>query len=187
MLSKDFADDSTVMHRKRKLWAKEGEGVGGKIDMHLTVVKEFKLGPYRFRNVPTYIFDDVYNVTSYPYLGGIIGNDLLRRFNTILNYNKRDIHLVPNSHYKDPFDYSYCGLDLYLIDGVIEIGDVAKGSPAETAGLKEQDIVVAINNDFTQNLNKYKIALQAPNEKVKMVISRNGELKIFEFKVKNIL
>jgi len=187
MLSKDFAEDSSVMNKKRKLYAKEGEGVGGKIDMHLTVVKEFKLGPYKFRNVPTYIFDDEYNVTSYPYLGGIIGNDLLRRFNTILNYAKRDIHLTPNTHYKDPFDYSYCGLELYLIDGVIEIGDVAKGSPAETCGLKEKDIVIAINGDFSQNLNKYKIALQAPNEKVKMIIRREGELKQFEFKVKNIL
>ena len=43
MLSKDFVEDSTVLQKKRKLWAKEGEGVGGKIDMHLTVVKELKL------------------------------------------------------------------------------------------------------------------------------------------------
>ncbi len=187
MLSKDFAEDSVVLHKKRKLYAKEGEGVGGSIDMHLSVVKEFKLGPYRFRNVPTYIFDDEYNVTSYPYLGGIIGNDLLRRFNTVINYEKRDIHLVPNSHYKDPFDYSYCGLELYYLNGLIEIGDVAKGSPAESAGLLEQDIVVAINNNFSQNLNVYKTLLQAPNEKIKMVIRRDGELKVVEFKVKNIL
>ena len=53
------------------MYAKEAEGVGGKIDMHLTVIKEIKLGPYRFRNVPIYIFDDTYNVTSYPYLGGL--------------------------------------------------------------------------------------------------------------------
>lgn len=187
MLSKDFAEDSTVLHKKRKLWAKEGEGVGGKIDMHLTVVKEFKLGPYKFRNVPTYVFDDVYNVTSYPYLGGIIGNDLLRRFNVVLNYAKKDIHLVPNSHYKDAFDYSYCGLELYLIDGSIEIGDVAKGSPAEACGLKERDIIVAINNNFSQNMNQYKILLQAPGEKIKMLVRRGEELKMFEFRVKNIL
>lgn len=187
MLSKDFAEDSAILHKKRKLFAKEGEGVGGKIDMHLSVVKEFKLGPYKFRNVPTYIFDDVYNVTSYPYLGGIIGNDLLRRFNAIINYAKRDIHLVPNSHFKDPFDYSYCGIELYLINGQIEIGDVAKGSPAEAAGLKEMDVVVAINNNFSQNLNQYKVALQAANERVKMVVRRDGELIMIDFKVKHIL
>jgi hypothetical protein len=187
MLSKDFAEDSAVLHKKRKLWAKEGEGVGGSIDMHLTVVKEFKLGPYRFRNVPTYIFEDVYNVTSYPYLGGLIGNDLLRRFNTIINYEKRDIYLIPNSHYRDQFDYSYSGIELYFIGGQIEIGDVAKGSPAEQAGLKERDVVVAINNNFTQSLNQYKIALQSANEKIKIIIRRDGELKQIEFKVKNIL
>jgi hypothetical protein len=187
MLSKDFTEDSAVLHSKRKLWAKEGEGVGGKIDMHLTVVKEFKLGPYRFRNVPTYIFDDVYNVTSYPYLGGLIGNDILRRFNSIINYEKRDIYLIPNSHFREPFDYSYSGIELYFIDGQVEIGDVAKDSPAENAGLMEGDVVMAINNNFSQNLNQYKLALQNANEKIRIIVRRNGELKQIEFKVKNIL
>jgi Aspartyl protease/PDZ domain len=187
MLSKDFAEDSTILSKKRKLWSKEGEGVGGKIDMFLTVVKELKLGPYRFRNIPTYVFDDVYNVTSYPYLGGLIGNDILRRFNTIINYEKRDIFLVPNSHYRDPFDYSYSGVELYFINGLVEIGDVAKGSPAEQSGLMEGDIVIAINNNFSQNLNQYKVALQATSEKVKIIVRRNEELKQFEFRVKSIL
>jgi hypothetical protein len=187
MLSKEFTEDSVILNKKRKLWAKEGEGVGGKIDMHLTVVREFKLGPYRFRNVPTYIFDDLYNVTSYPYLGGIIGNDILRRFNTILNYDKRDIYLVPNSHYREPFDYSYSGIELYFLDGQVEIGDVAKGSPAEQSGLQERDVVIAINKNFSQNLNQYKIALQAPGEKIKIIVRRNGVLMEFTFKVKNIL
>lgn len=187
MLSKDFAEDSSILSKKRKLWAKEGEGVGGKIDMHLTVVKELKLGPYRFRNVPTYVFDDVYNVTSYPYLGGLIGNDILRRFNTILNYDKRDIYLIPNSHYRDPFDYSYSGIELYYVNGQIEVGDVANGSPAEAAGLKEGDIVVAINNNFSQSLNQYKIALQSASEKVRVIVRRNKDLMQFDFRVKNIL
>ncbi|MDP4262517.1 MAG: aspartyl protease family protein [Bacteroidota bacterium] len=187
MLSKDFAEDSAILLKRRKLWAKEGEGVGGKIDMHLTVIKELKFGPYRFRNVPTYIFEDTYNVTSYPYLAGLIGNDILRRFNAIINYQKRDIHLTPNSHYREPFDYSYSGIELYFVDGLVEIGDVAKGSPAEMAGLKEGDIVIAINNNFSQNLNQYKIALQAPNERLKIIVRRDGELKQFEFKVKDIL
>ena len=187
LLSKDFIADSSFLDKKKKRWIKEGEGLGGKIDMELTVIKEVKLGPYRFRNVPVYIFDDVNNVTSYPYMGGLIGNDILRRFNVILNYAKSDIYLTPNKHYTDAFDYSYAGIELYLIEGLIIVGDVAKGSPAESSGIKEGDQVLAINKNFSQNLNQYKIALQSPNERIKIIIRRQGEIKEIEFKIRSIL
>ena len=187
MLSKDFVDDSMVLHKKRKLFYKEAEGLGGKIDMQMTVIKEVKLGPYRFRNVPIYIFKDEYNVTSYPFLGGIIGNDILRRFNCILNYDKRDFYLTPNSHFLEAFDYSYSGIELYFIDGEITVGDVAQGSPAAASGLQEGDVVVAINKVFNQNLTQLKAALQNTNDKIKIIVKRNGELKVFEFKVRSIL
>ena len=186
MISQDFIDDSILLKKKRKLWDKDGEGIGGKISMKLTVIREFKLGPYKFRNVPTYIFNDEYNVTSYPYLGGLIGNDILRRFNVIFNYPKRDIHLIPNSHYRDPFDYSYTGIELYYINGKIELGSVAKGSPAEKAGLREGDVLIAVNNDFTQNFQRYKSALLTANAKVKLIIQRDDELIQTEMKVKSI-
>lgn len=187
MLSSDFVEDSATIHRKRILLPKEGEGVGGSIDMKVTVVRELKVGPYRFRNVPTYIFDDDYNVTSYPYLAGIIGNDIFRRFNSIINYAKRDIYLVPNSHFRDPFDYSYAGVELYYEKGKTVLGDVAANSPAEKAGLKEGDEVVGINNNYSQNFDQYKALLQSTLGRIKMIIRRNDELMQFEFKVKSII
>lgn len=187
MLSTDFLKDSAFLKKKRILFAKEAEGLGGKIDMHMTVIREVRIGPYRFRNVPIYIFDDTFNVTSYPYLGGLIGNDLLRRFNVILNYDKRDIYLTPNSHYDEPFDYSYSGLELYFENGKIIIGDVAKKSPAELAGLKEGDVVIGINKNFSQDLQQYKGIIQNTGEKLKFIVQRNGEVLIIELRVKSIL
>jgi hypothetical protein len=187
LLSKEFAEDSNFLSKKRKRFIKEGEGLGGKIDMELMVMKEVRIGPYRFKNVPTFIFDDENNVTSYPYMGGLIGNDILRRFNVILNYAKGDIFIIPNRHFNETFDYSYSGIELYLINGMIIIGDVAKGSPGEEVGLREGDEVIAVNKNFSQNLNQYKIALQAPGEKVKIVFRREGKLMEVEFKIKSIL
>lgn len=186
LLTRDFVTDSPFIDKKKKTWTKEGEGLGGKIDMELMVIREVKVGPYRFRNVPVFIFDDQTNVTSYPYMGGLIGNDILRRFNVILNYAKNDIYITPNSHYNDAFDYSYSGVELYLINGRILIGDVAKGSPAEAAGLQEGDEVIGINKNFTLSLNQYKVALQTPNEKVKIIFRRNGVINDVEFKIKSI-
>jgi hypothetical protein len=186
MLTTDFIKDSALLQRKRKFYTKQAEGLGGKIDMQMTVIKEVKLGPYRFRNVPIYVFDDENNITSYPYLGGLIGNDLLRRFNIILNYDRRDFYLVPNKHYAEPFDYSYSGIELYAINGEVVIGDVAKGSPAEAAGILEGDVVVAIDKNFNQNLGQMKIALQQEGKLIRMIIRRGVELLQKEFKIKSM-
>jgi hypothetical protein len=187
MLSTDFLKDSSLLDKKRKLFAKEAEGLGGKVDMAMTVIKEVKLGPYKFRNVPVYVFNDTFNITSYPFLAGLLGNDILRRFNVILNYDRRDIHLLPNTHFNEPFDYSYTGIELYYIDGKIIIGDVAKGSPAEEAGIKEEDVIVAVNKNFSQNLQQYKAAIQSTGDRLILIVQRDGQLIQFNLKVKSIL
>jgi hypothetical protein len=187
MFSTGFIRDSAFLKKGRKLFAKEAEGLGGKIDMSITTIKEVRLGPWRFRNVPVYVFEDEYNVTSYPSLCGLIGSDLLRRFNAILNYERGEIYLVPNHHFDDPFDYGYCGLELYLVNGEILVGDVARNSPAEKAGFLEGDVVIAVNKNFTQNLSIYKAMLQQPHERAELVIRRGAEILKLNFTVKSIL
>lgn len=187
MLNKDFIEDSNFLNKKRVLYAKEAEGVGGKVDMHLTVIKELRMGPYRFRNIPVFVFNDTFNLTSYPYLSGIIGNDILRRFNLILNYSKREFYFMANTHYLESFDYAYSGIELYDIDGQIILGDVATGSPAAAAGLKEGDELIGINNLIGQNIQQFKTALQVAGEKIRMIIRRDGQLMEFNFKIKSIL
>jgi hypothetical protein len=187
LLSKDFVDDSNFVSKRRKWYATQAEGLGGKAPMKQGVVKMMKLGPYKFRNVPTYVFEDDFNVTSYPYLGGLIGNDLLRRFNIIINYDRRDLYLMPNSHLREPFDYSYTGLGMYVIDGEIRVIDVMTGSPAETAGFKPGDVVMAIENNFTNNIQTYKTLLQTPGGKLKILVLREDGPVLLTLKVKSIL
>lgn len=187
LLSERFAKDSNIMHAGKRFVSTQAEGLGGKKSMLLTTVKEVKLGPYRFKKVPTYILDDDYNITSYPQLGGLVGNDLLRRFNLVINYRERVIHLTPNTHFAEPFDYSYTGLGMYVVDGVIVIEDVIAGSPAEKAGFIPGDVVVSIEANLTRNIQAYKAMLQVPGAKLKFVISRDGELMELTLKVANIL
>jgi predicted metalloprotease with PDZ domain len=117
----------------------------------------------------------------------LIGNDILRRFNTIFNYEKEEFYLVPNTHYADAFDYAYTGVELYFIDGDIIAGDVAENSPAEESGLREGDVIVGINKNFTQNLTAMKQALQVTNEKIKIVVRREGVLIELEFKARSLM
>lgn len=187
VLSQDFEADSSVIRKKRKRFPIEAHGVGGKLNMEMTLVKDFRLGPYRFRNVPTMIFDDEFNVTSYPYLGGLIGNQLLKRFNLTINYQQREIHLKPNSLYREPFEYSYSGMELYYMNGSIVVGSIVKGSPADVAGLQEGDIVIAIDNNASQNFAQYKKALTSARKRVRLIIRRDEELMEVQVKLMSLL
>ena len=176
LMNEKFAKDSAILRTKRKPLITQAEGIAGKLQMRLTVVREVKLGSYRFYRVPTYLYDDIYNVTQYPFCGGLIGNDLLRRFNLIFNYRQREVHLLPNSHFNDSFDYSYTGLSMYYIDGNIIVLDVIKGSPADKAGFKVDDIVIGVDTNLSGNLQAYKTAMQNVGAKIKVLIKRNDKL-----------
>ncbi|HEX3766964.1 MAG TPA: aspartyl protease family protein [Puia sp.] len=188
LLNSDFIGDSSVLNHEKKPLPIQAQGMGGKVMMHVTTIKEFRLGPYRFKNLPAHIFEDVYHITSYPYIAGLIGNDVLRRFNIILNYDRQIFYLTPNSHFNDPFDYSYTGLDLYRVEGEIRVGDVMIDSPADKAGFKTDDVVISVNENMSNNLQLYKSMLQNTGGKVRVVVYRsykgNTELTI---KVKSIL
>jgi C-terminal processing protease CtpA/Prc len=96
------------------------------------------------------------------------------------------IYLMPNSHYRDPFDYSYTGLGIYWIDGEIRVGDVMKDSPAEKAGLKEDDVIIAVGSNFSNNIQTYKNLLQTTGEKVKIIVKRGSALEQLFLQVKSI-
>ena len=186
LMSERFAEDSSILLSRRKPIVTQAQGMGGKLQMRLTVVKEVKVGPYRFRHVPTYLYQDDFNVTSYPFTGGLIGNDLLRRFNMTLNYPQREIHLSPNSHFNEPFDYAYTGLGIYFIDGKIIVDDVIEGSPATKAGFKPGDEIFAVNTNFSHNIMAYKNILQSPNETIKVIVNRGHRVVMLYLKTINI-
>lgn len=187
LMSDQFAKDSSVFSDKKKLYPTLAQGLGGKANMNITTVKELKIGPYRFRNVPAYLFNDPYNATSYPQVSGLIGNDLMRRFTVILNYGKREIFIKPNTFFRDSFDYSYTGLGIYLVDKKITVLDIMKNSPAEKAGLMIGDVIVGVNKDFTNNIQAYKTALQSAKNTQTLLVSReNAGIFKVALKVKSI-
>jgi hypothetical protein len=52
LLSEKFAKDSGILLKKRRPVITQAEGMGGKLQMRLTIIKEVKIGPYKFKTVP---------------------------------------------------------------------------------------------------------------------------------------
>ena len=188
LITSQFEKDSLLLKKNRKPVYIQVQGLGGKKQMRLTIINNLQIGPYKFRRVPTNILDDEFNVISYPSVGGLIGNDILRRFNIILNYPQRQIHLLPNSHFKDNFDYSYTGMSMYYIEkeGKIYVDEIIKGSPADKAGIKKDDVVVGINYNFSNDINIYKNLLSDVGSNVMIIILRGETSHIISMRVGRI-
>lgn len=189
LLSNEFVKDSSLLSSRKKLQKvipTEGQGLIGKMDMSITVINNMKIGKYKFDDVPIYLFNDITDIMEYPQLGGLIGIDLLRRFNIFLNYPAGEIYIIPNSHYQDPFDYSYTGLVIYFVDGRVEVTDVMKDSPAEKAGFEPGDLLVSVANNFSNDIQQYRDLLKVSGTKVSVIIRRDNTLMQMKLPIKSI-
>lgn len=186
LLSKNFAEDSSIIKKSRRPVVTSVDGMLGSAEMKLTVIKSLSLGPYTFRNVPTYIYDDANNVTNYPFTGGLIGSEIFRRFNVTLNYAEKEIHLEPNSHFYDPFDYSYVGMTIYLLDDKIIAREIIPGSPAARAGFRNDDEILSVDKDFSFSVQSYRRTMQVANKSMRVIIKRNGDLVNIELRTGSI-
>ncbi|BAV09616.1 hypothetical protein FLA_5667 [Filimonas lacunae] len=187
LFSESLIHDSAFLSKKRKRYPTQAEGLGGKKSMDMTVIKEVKVGPFKFRKVPVYIFDDDYNVTAYPTLGGLLGNDIMRRFNVVFNYADQLVCIKPNTHYREEFDYSYTGLGIYVVDRYIKVVDIIKGSPGDRAGFKPDDIIISIDNNFSNDIQAFKTQLQHARTTLRIVVLRNGNPVMLKLHIKSIL
>jgi C-terminal processing protease CtpA/Prc len=67
------------------------------------------------------------------------------------------------------------------------VEDIMKDSPAEKAGFKVDDVIVAVNNNFSKNIQLYKNLFQNTGEKLKIIVKRNGRLVQLTLRIKSIL
>lgn len=83
-----------------------GVGVGGAIPAKMATLREIKLGSsLKIENVLTRMPTTKGGYFARSTLGGGVGNEILRRFNLILDYSRNEISLLKNSHFEDEFKF----------------------------------------------------------------------------------
>jgi Aspartyl protease len=175
LLTDNFVTDNKFLLKRRKQVVTQVQGLGGKKEMGLTVIKRVKIGPYKFKNVPTSIYTESGTTVFNEPVIGLIGNEILRRFNMVINYASGEINLKPNGNFNDHFDYAYTGLTLYTNGQKIYIDDIIPNSPAEKAGLQNGDVVLGIVPSFNADIQTYEKLLQKAKENIKILISRDNK------------
>jgi predicted aspartyl protease len=125
--------------------ATEGWGVGGPARAYLVRARSMKLGPVEVRGPITGLSIARKGAMSDAYYDGNVGSGALKRFIVTFDYQGRTMYLKPGSRLDpDTGRFDRTGMWLNLAEGGLLIMDVAKGSPAEMAGLASGDVVTGI-------------------------------------------
>jgi S1-C subfamily serine protease len=135
--------------------------------------------------VPTSVWDIIDLPSSAAESDGTIGFQFLSNFNIIIDYGRRRIWFEnwTGKVANDPVGEVGISGGYSAHSKQVLISRVSPGSPADQAGIKEDDVILSIDgNDLeTTNFRQLQKLLEGPaGSKVKIAISRNGTLMRFE-------
>jgi hypothetical protein len=137
------------------------DGVNGLVYEAITGrIKSVTFGKYTLKRPLVALSRDTDTVFAEGMLGVNLGGNVLRRFNVFIDYPRQRLILEPNGHFDEPFAADASGLVL-TTEGAnyktIVVHGVVTGSPADEGGMKDGDVITAIDGKSTDGYALYEI------------------------------
>jgi hypothetical protein len=199
VINNRIAKDSGVINSKT---AKQGFGMFGMAGQQ--VVKEFETGGAKVEKLPVMVMDHPTVGMISQALGpidGIIGYPFFARYRMTIDYQKKELTLVPNGHKpadflegmmakmmagpsKEPAVIAPAGVWGLVVDkpaddedAGVTVKDVLSGSAADAAGLKSGDRLLTIDGRWTDTVSDTFAAASVvrPGREVEVVVKRGGK------------
>lgn len=180
---------------KQFIRSKIGMGLGGFLQGFMGRIEEIDIGGSKLESVITNFQDLGVQVdTSFTNnRNGIIGNQILNRFEIIIDYIHSKIYFQPEKNYKRSFQYDKSGLVMAASGAnlnVFTVIDLIEDSPAAKADIRVGDEIKKINGIPTSiiHLSDLLKKLQGKTgKKIKLQILRNNTKISKEFLLKDII
>ena len=159
-----------------------GCGINGNIEGKVGRMRKMDIGPFHLQDVLVSYPDSLEVVINEAVQGhnGSLGSEFLRRFNMILDYPDKKIHIMANSAFHDEFHYDMSGLEIQVPvpdKHRYIIARIRKQSRAEMAGIRTGDEILTINGTPITQLNLdeiYKYLLRDDGKKIRLELLREG-------------
>lgn len=129
------------------VFATTGWGLGGELREHAGRGR-LQLGGFEFADAVMLLSQDSAGAMSSDAFSGVIGGEVLRRFDVVLAAPLGYLGLTPNAHITQPFEFDMSGLALRAEPPdyrAVRIAGVRPQSPAAEAGLQPGDEIVALD------------------------------------------
>ncbi|MBU0763676.1 MAG: aspartyl protease family protein [Bacteroidetes bacterium] len=162
----------------------------GKI--YVTRFPELNVANHSFSDIPVSLNTSSSGLLSWDAHDGLLGNEILKRFNLIIDRNSKLVCMTPNSLMNEDFKIHCSGLFIKYEDltrKCIIVHAVVEGSPADESGLLPGDELLKINGRkcSEMRISEIKALLRKDGEKVILCIKRQDILIDMLLKLKEII
>ncbi len=180
-------DFNTPFVNKHGIIEKTGEhysyltgGLGREETVHYEGrVVEFKIKDVTFKNMPVGISQAKHGIQHSKKVFGIIGNNVLRRFNIILDYKNMKMYWEKNSYIDEAFHVNTTGFDVQMNEDLTKVlvHKIYEIGVAKEIGLQVDDEIVEIDGKPVSEMVLPDIKKLINNEggNFKMKINRGGK------------
>jgi predicted aspartyl protease len=174
---------------------KLGVGLGGMIKGYIGRVRSVKIGDIQFDQVITNFQDLPESVIldESKFRNGILGNQILSRFDIWFDYISEKMYLKPGRQLKKKFNMDRSGMIVFATGqnlNVYVVQDVIEGSPADKAGILVGDVIKTIQGLPAKvfSLNGIIRKLQKKQgKKIRLQLLRNNKTIRKTFKLRDLV
>lgn len=111
---------------------------------------------------------------------GLLGGDVLRRFTVTLDYGRGRMYLQPNGRLREPFRRGLAGMGIFALPPdfrAFRLTHVDEGGPADAAGLRADDVIVAVDGRPASALALHELRdlFKRPGAAYALTIRRGAE------------
>lgn len=157
-------DDLVAKATSKKVEVEGGLGLGQPFKILLARAERFQVGHIVFTNL---------NAASGG--GEKIGGEILHRFTVVFDYKQQRMIWEPNRYFSEAFAFDTLGAELQVKKGGLAITALYSGSAAAEAGLKEGELITAIDGTSVQAFRLPQVRRMFAQAKVYRLTIKDGE------------
>ncbi len=166
-------------------------GIGGESSGYDFIADSLQISGFSFGNVIMSFSSDESGVLADGDYLGILGNNVLERFDILFDFNNYNLYIRPNEDYAALFNINKLGFDYadrcktmggWIVKGLYE------NSAAEKQGLMMDDKIISVNGIPVEKISyKYQKDTLPYIDNVKLLIKRAENIKTIELKLSPLL
>jgi len=174
-LNTPFVNEHQLLTQLGKTINLKADGLTNSSDKYIARISSFTFNGDTFNDLPISLSQTTAGVNAMPGYLGLIGNELLFRYNLTFDYAHKAIYLQRNNTFNEAFRFPQYGFTLKLNNGNIYLDNIAPGSPEKEQGLEENAQLISINGKTGLTIVEVRDLLLHPQKITLKVKQTSGE------------